>query len=497
MKKTNNLSDTGSITKTGKLSAESVLIISILLISTFVVFLNETLLGVALPVIMEELNIAATVGQWLNTAFMLTMAIVIPTTGYLQQRFSTRTLYSAAMIAFVVGTLLGALSPNFEILLLGRVVQAMGSAIMFPLLMTTIMDLVPEQSRGRIMGNIGIVMSVAPAMGPAVSGLILNSLNWRWLFWVMLPIGVITVVIGSIKLRASHTPNKASIDYLSVLLSALAFGGLVYGLSSFGEAARTQVAFSPWIPVGLGAAFMALFVMRQLKLGAQDRALLNLGTFRAPAFRLGLTLMLVAMLVMFGFGILLPIYIQDALGLDALATGLILLPGGLAMGLLSPVIGGLYDKLGARKLLIPASFFVAAVLWYMTTFDSNTTFWQLLISYLFFMVGIGFFFTPLFSLTMGSVAPNLYSHASATVGSAQQVAGAAGTAIFITVFTIASNSPAASFTTDAQGVTAGAQQAFLLGAIIWLITPVLAFMIREPKRDANSDMAQGKAASTH
>lgn len=480
------MSNTKNLSDTKKLSAESVLIISILLISTFVVFLNETLLGVALPVIMEELNITASVGQWLNTAFMLTMAIVIPTTGYLQQRFSTRFLYMAAMSAFVIGTLLGALSPTFEILLMGRVVQAAGSAVMFPLLMTTIMDLVPEQSRGRIMGNIGIVMSVAPAMGPAVSGLILNSLDWRWLFWMMLPIGVITATIGSIKLRASHTPNKASLDYLSVVLSAFAFGGLVYGLSSFGEAARGAVAVSPWVPVGVGAAFMVLFVVRQIKLGAKDRALLNLNTFKFASFRLGLVLMMVAMLVMFGFGILLPIYIQDGLGLKALDTGLILLPGGLAMGLLSPVIGGLYDKYGARKLLIPASFFVAVVLWYMTTFDANTTFWQLLITYLFFMVGIGFFFTPLFSLTMGSVTPNLYSHASATVGSLQQVAGAAGTAMFITIFTIASTSPIASYTTDAQGVTAGAQQAFMLGAILWLITPVLAFMIRESKRDGSA-----------
>ena len=152
------------------------------------------------------------------------------------------------------------------------------------------------------------------------------------------------------------------------------------------------------------------------------------------------------------------------------------------MGLLSPVIGGLYDKHGARKLLIPASFFVAAVLWYMTTFDNNTTFWQLLITYLLFMVGIGFFFTPLFSLTMGSVAPHLYSHASATVGSLQQVAGAAGTAVFITVFTIAGASATALSATDAEAVTTGTHQAFLLGAIVWLITPVLAFAISEKNR---------------
>ena len=451
------------------------LVISILLISTFVVFLNETLLGVALPIIMQDLSITASVGQWLNTAFMLTMAVVIPTTGYLQQRFPTRVLYMAAMTAFVVGTLLGAFSPNFEILLLGRIVQAMGSAIMFPLLMTTIMDLVPEDSRGRIMGNIGIVMSVAPAMGPAVSGLILNSLNWHFLFWIMLPIGLITGTIGSLKLRSSHTVNKSSIDLPSVLLSVLAFGGLVYGLSSFSEAARGDVAVSPWTFFGGGVLFMVVFVWRQISLAKDDRALLNLQTFKSANFSIGLTLMVVAMLVMFGYIILLPIFMQDGLGLDALTSGLVLLPGGLAMGLLSPVIGSLYDKFGARKLLIPASFFVAVVLGLFTFIGEGSTVWQITVLYLLFMVGIGFFFTPLFSMTMGAVAPHLYSHASATVGSLQQVAGAAGTAIFITVFTIAGGAASGA---GVAAVTMGTHQAFILGSIMWLITPVLAFAIR-------------------
>lgn len=472
------------MTKTNKLAPESVLIISILLISAFVCFLNETLLGVALPAIMQDLNITASVGQWLNTAYMLTMAIVIPVTGYLQQRFSTRALYIAAMSAFVLGTLLGALSSNFEMLLLGRIVQASGAAVMFPLLMTTIMDLVPEESRGKIMGNIGIVMSVAPALGPAVSGVILNSFDWRWLFWFVLPIGVITSTIGALRLRASHTPNKASIDLLSVLLSVVAFGGLVYGLSSFGEAARGEVAVSPWVPVAVGAVVMALFVLRQIALAKHDRALLNLGTFKAGNFRVGIALMLTSMLVMFGFMILLPIYIQDGLGLSAMQTGFILLPGGLAMGLLSPITGAMYDKFGARKLLIPVAFVVAGLLWYMTTFNESTNFWQLVFAYLLFMVAIGFFFTPVFSMTMGAVAPQLYSHASATVGSLQQVGGAAGTAIFITAFTVSSaanggaNSPI--------GVVAGTQQAFILGAILWLATIVLVFLIRENKKDAGA-----------
>lgn len=459
------------------------LIISILLISAFVCFLNETLLGVALPAIMQDLNITASVGQWLNTAYMLTMAIVIPVTGYLQQRFSTRALYIAAMSAFVLGTLLGALAPNFEILLAGRIVQASGAAVMFPLLMTTIMDLVPEQSRGRIMGNIGIVMSVAPALGPAVSGIILNSLDWRWLFWVMLPIGLITSTIGALKLRASHNPNKASIDLISVLFSVLAFGGLVYGLSSFGEAARGEAPISPWIPVAIGAVFMAFFIRRQISLAKTDRALLNLGTFKSGNFRVGIAMMVTSVVVMFGFMILLPIFIQDGLGLTAMQTGFILLPGGLAMGLLSPVTGAMYDKFGARKLLIPASLAVAGLLWYMTTFNADTNFWQLVISYLLFMVAIGFFFTPVFSMTMGSVEPQLYSHASATLGSMQQVGGAAGTAMFITAFTVASTANGSA--ESAAGVVAGTQQAFVLGAVVWLATIVLVFLIREKKVSAH------------
>jgi DHA2 family lincomycin resistance protein-like MFS transporter len=474
------------LTKSEKLSADKVLIISILLISAFVCFLNETLLGVALPAIMQDLDITASVGQWLNTAYMLTMAVVIPITGYLQQRFSTRGLYIAAMSAFVLGTLLGAISPNFEILLLGRIVQASGAAVMFPLLMTTIMDLVPEQSRGRIMGNIGIVMSVAPALGPAVSGIILNSLEWRWLFIVMLPIGLVTSTIGAIKLRASHTPNKASIDLLSVAYSILAFGGLVYGLSSFAEAARGEAVVSPWLVVALGAGFMALFVARQIKLVKTERALLNLRTFKSGNFRSGIALMLISMLVMFGFMILLPIYMQDGLGMSAMTAGFVLLPGGLAMGLLSPVIGALYDKFGARKLLIPASFVVAALLWYMTTFNAETNFWQLIISYLLFMLAIGFFFTPVFSMTMGAVAPELYPHASATVGSLQQIGGAAGTAIFVTAFTLAIANDGGSVS---AGTVDGTQQAFILGAIFWMATIVIALFIREDRKGDASGTA--------
>ena len=166
------------------------LVINLMLAATFVVILNETVIGVAIPRLMEDLNITASTAQWLSTAFMLTMAVVIPTTGFIMQRLSTRAVFILAMSLFSAGTAIAAIAPGFEILLTARIVQASGTAIMMPLLMTTVMTLVPPQARGRTMGNISLVISVAPAVGPTVSGLILSVFDWRFIFILVLPIAI-------------------------------------------------------------------------------------------------------------------------------------------------------------------------------------------------------------------------------------------------------------------------------------------------------------------
>ncbi|MBU6265375.1 MAG: MFS transporter, partial [Actinomycetales bacterium] len=260
------MSTSESPTVSDKLDPRHKVILGVIMVSTFVVFLNETALGVALPQIMKQLNIQPSTGQWLNTAYMLTMAVIIPTTGFLLQRFSTKPMYIAAMTFFTTGTLVAALSQDFFFLLIGRILQASGTAIMMPLLMTTVMVLVPEHLRGRINGNISLVLSAAPALGPAFSGLVLSFLDWRWLFWIMLPIGVVTLIIGTIRISNSQEPRKIPIDVFSVILSAFAFSGLIYGLSSFADAARGVATMSPWIPLGVGVVFFALFLQRQARL---------------------------------------------------------------------------------------------------------------------------------------------------------------------------------------------------------------------------------------
>lgn len=479
-----------------KLPHSSFVIITILLGAAFVTNLNETILGVALPQIMSDLNIQPSTGQWLNTAFLLTMATIIPTMGWLQLRFSTRRLYIWATAIFSVGTLIGGLAPTFEILLTARILQASGTAVMFPLMITTMMVLVPNNLRGRVMGNIGIVMSVAPALGPAVSGLILNFFGWRWLFWLILPIAVFACVAGGRKIVSLGDHAKAKLDVFSVILSAVAFAGLIYGLSSFAEAARGTVQFSPWIPTMIGAAVMVYFVLRQLRLAKEGKAFLDLTIFKVKSYAVSLGLMAIAMVYLFGIGILVPIYVQQSLGMTPLETGFILLPGGLAMGLLSPVIGRLFDKVGSRKLLIPSSFGVSAAIWYMTTFDASTTFVQVLIANSILMISLGFMFTPLFSVSMMRVPMHQYSHGSSITGATQQVFGAAGTALFVTILTIQGLAPTKAGADVQESVAAGVHSAFLVGALLSLIAIAMSFWLDDSKKLIADAMADGNAAPT-
>ena len=269
--------------------------IRLLLISAFVVILNETIMGVAIPRLMASLGVDAVAAQWLTTAFLLTMAVVIPITGFLLQRLHTRTIFVAAMTLFCLGTLVATLAPGLPVLVIARVIQASGTAIMLPLLMTTVMTLVPAESRGKTMGNIMIVISVAPAIGPTISGLILSVLAWRWLFALVLPIAIAALLLGARRIENVTTPREAPLDFGSVLLSAVGFGGGVYGLSLIGTPAAPQ-SFPTWAPLAIGALGVVAFVTRQLILQRHDRALLDLRTFTSRNFTVSVVLMAIMML---------------------------------------------------------------------------------------------------------------------------------------------------------------------------------------------------------
>ncbi|MBW8791244.1 MAG: DHA2 family efflux MFS transporter permease subunit [Rhizobium leguminosarum] len=467
------------------------LVIGLLLISTFVVILNETLMIVALPHLMKDLGITASAAQWLSTAFMLTMAVVIPVTGFLIQRLNTRPVFILAMSLFCLGTLISASAPGFVVLVIGRIVQASGTAVMIPLLMTTIMTLVAPESRGKTMGDISIVISVAPALGPTISGLILSVLHWRWMFLLVLPIALSALALGAARIKNVSVPNKAPIDIPSIFLSAIGFGSFVYGLSGLGEMALHPPVVSPWIPLLLGGAVIAVFIVRQRFLQKENRALLDMRTLTYSRFTIAMAMMAILMMSMFGAFILLPIYLQNVLGLTTLLTGFLLLPGGLIMGLCAPTVGRLFDKYGPKPLVIPGAILLSLALWGLTFIQRDTSFWLLLAAHLTLSVGLAMMFTPLFTVSLGALPPNLYSHGSAMLGATQQVSGAAGVALFVAIMTLRSAALAAGGADLHAMTTGGIKAAFLCGAIISLGAVVAAFFIKKP------DAPSPGAAATH
>ncbi|MEE6289093.1 MDR family MFS transporter [Georgenia sp. MJ173] len=480
-------SPTTPTTADASLSPQVKLVIGVLLVASFVMILNETVMSVAIPRLMTEFSVTAATAQWLTTAFMLTMAVVIPTTGLILTRYSTRSVFIGAMSLFSAGTLLAAVAPVFPVLVAARVIQASGTAIMLPLLITTVLTFVPVSRRGRTMGLISIVIAVAPAVGPTFSGFILANLSWRWMFLAVLPIALVALAVGAALVKNITTPRAVPVDVVSIVLSAVTFGGLIYGLSSIGEATQGNALVSPAIPLGIGTVTLVLFVWRQLRLQRDDAALLDLRPFRSRTFTVGITMMLISMGAMFGTLILLPMYLQNIMGLTTLETGLVLFPGGLTMGLIAPFVGRLFDKVGPRPLVIPGSIVLATALGLMTLLTADSPTWHAVAIHVTLSIGLGFLMTPLMTSALGSVEPALYSHGSAIMNTLQQLAGAAGTALFITIMSTRTAAGLDDGLDPVAAQAAGIHDAFLWGAGVALAAVAISFLVRRPAAPATEE----------
>ncbi len=448
-------------------------VVRLLVLATFVVILNETIMNNAIPRLMTDLRVSERSAQWVSTAFMLAMAAIIPVTGWFLQRVSTRRAYTLAMGIFLTGTTIAMLAPVFPVLLLGRVVQAGGTAVMMPLLMTTLLTVVPERDRGRVMGTVTLAISVAPAMGPVISGLVLQIASWRWLFALVLPIAGAVTWFGLRQLENVGEPETGSIDWPSVVFAALGFGGLVFGLSKFGEGSVTE----PALIVTAGLILIGVFAGRQIRLQRTGTPLLDLRTLLFGAYTKGLILMAVAFLAMLGSMMLLPLYLQNLRHLSPLATGLLVMPGGLAMGLLGPTVGRLFDRFGGRVLVIPASIGITLALAGFTQISLDTPYWQILGLHILLMLSLATAFTPVFTLSLGALPEHLYSHGSSMLATLQQVAAAFGTALVITVMSSHSTALIAHGTNPLTAGMDGLRMAFVVSAALSVLVIVAAILL--------------------
>ncbi|MGC5627761.1 MDR family MFS transporter [Georgenia sp. Z1344] len=473
-----------------RVTGRVVAVLAVLVLAALVAMLNETALSVALPAVMGDLHVSAAVGQWLTTGFLLTMAIVIPTTGYLLRRFTTRALFGAALAVFLLGTVTAAVAPSFGLLLAGRVLQAGGTAIILPQLMATTLSTVPARHRGTVMGLNAVVISAAPALGPTISGFVVESFGWRWLFLGMIPIAAVLLVASLIVLHTDGATRRPPFDLASVLLSAVAFGGIVYALSTLGALVDGDVV--PAIALVVGAAGLLLFVRRQLGLartsGAPllDIAPLSVGVFRRSTIIIGL-----CMATMLGTVIVLPLHLVGAMGVDALTTGLLLLPGGLVQGVISPLAGRIFDAHGPRPLVIPGAFLLLGGQAWLSTIGVDTSLTVVVAAHVVFCVGMACLMTPLMTVSLGSLPRDLYGHGSAIVNTVQQLSGAVGTGVFVAVMTIGIGlADAGASAGDTQAL--GTRAAFVVGIVAGLVAVAMSFTIRAG-RDSASTTTDGPA----
>jgi len=404
--------------------------LSVLLLGAFISILNQTLINIALPHLMTDFNMSATTAQWLSTAYMLVNGVLIPITAFLIATFGTRALFLSAMGFFTIGSVVCAIAPTFSVLLIGRILQAVGAGILMPLVMNVFLTVFPPERRGAAMGTMGIAMIFAPAVGPTLAGWIVEHYTWRILFIMMVPLGVIDILLAIRWLGNVNRPTFPKFDAWGAITSTLGFGGLLYGFSEAGSQ-----GWSSFTVIGfllLGAIFIALFVWRELRV---EEPLLELRVFKYNIFTLTTIIGSAINLTMFGGMILLPIYLQNIRGFTPLEAGLLMLPGALLMGVMSPISGALFDRIGARPLAIIGLVITAITTWEFTLLTSDTTYSHIMLLYTVRSFGMSFMMMTVQTAGLNQVPLRLSSHATAMSNTIRQIAGSIGTALLVTVMT--------------------------------------------------------------
>lgn len=450
------------------------LVVGVLLIGSFVALLNQTLLVTALPHIMADLQVDANLAQWLTTAFLLVNGVMIPTTAFLMEKFSTRRLYLASMLLFAAGTLLAALAPNFAVLIAGRIIQSAGAGIMMPLMQTVMLIIFPVSKRGAAMGMVGLVISFAPAIGPTLGGWLVDHYTWRSLFYLVFPISILTVIISYFSLKNVMEVSNPRADVPSILLSSLGFGGLLYGFSMAGTAGWGSL--SVIISIVVGAVTLTAFIWRQLGIA---KPLLEFRVFKQPLFTLATILSMILFMGLIGGETLLPLYIQNVRGDSALSSGLLLLPGAVIMGLMSPVSGICYDKFGAKPLAVIGFliFSLGNIPFFLLASSTSLTFLTVLYSVR--MLGMSMTMMPLMTASMNILPHHLLAHGTAMSNTMRQMAGAIGTAFLISIMSGAAASSSAQ--TPTMTMLDGMNRAFLASFILGILGIILSFLIKEQR----------------
>ncbi|WP_155431103.1 MDR family MFS transporter [Secundilactobacillus folii] len=480
----------------GKHYSRTMMII-ILLVGTFCTVLNQTILATAFPTIMNAFNISTATVQWLTTGFMLVNGIMIPVSAWLSTRFNTKWLYISAMAIFFIGTVVAYIAPNFSVLLTGRLIQGVGVGITQPLLQTIMLSIFPPERRGTAMGVAGIVIGLAPAIGPTLSGWVIDNFSWRDLFGMIIPIMALVLVASFIWMHPVLPTNKKGIDVLSVILSTIGFGSVLYGFSSVGNDGWGSATVIGFLIVGV--IFVALFVWRQLKM---KHPFLEMRVYRSIPFTISAILSSVSMMAMVGVEMVIPLYLQIVKGMSAFDSGLTLLFGALMMGVMSPITGRAVDRFGAKRLSIMGMLLLTlgSIPFIFITKDTPTAY--IVVLYAVRMFGIAMAMMPSTTVGMNALPVNLIGHGTAVNNTQRQIASSVGTAVLISILTNVTNNNMPgksllktnplSYKDQAINATlSGYHAAFIIATIFCVLALITAFFMKNRGSASDYPVADG------
>ena len=415
-------------------------ILAAMLFGMFIAILNQTLLNVALPKINTEFNISASTGQWLMTGFMLVNGILIPISAFLFNKYSYKKLFIIGLVLFTIGSLICAISMNFPVMMSGRILQAIGAGILMPLGSNVIVTIFPPEKRGVAMGTMGIAMILAPAIGPTLSGYIVQNYDWNLMFYGMFFIGLVAIAVGFFWFRLYQRTTNPKADVPGIIYSTIGFGALLYGFSEAGNKGWGSTEIVSMFIIGI--IFITLFVIRELRMKAP---MLNLEVLKYPTYTLTTVINMIVMMSLYGGMILLPIYLQNLRGFSALDSGLLMLPGALVMGALGPIAGKLLDTIGIKPLAIFGIGVMTYATWELTKLNMDTPYLSIMGIYVLRSFGMAFIMMPIMTAGMNALPARLISHGNAFVNTMRQLAGSIGTAILVTVMTTQTTNHVAAF----------------------------------------------------
>lgn len=451
----------------------------VLMIGGFMGLFSETALNMALTDIMADFQVSAATVQWLTTGYLLVMACIVPASSYLIKWFNTKSLIMTGVILSFIGVMVGALAPNFIMLLIGRIIQALGTGVLLPIMVTVLMLIFPIQKRGAVMGIMGLVITAGPALGPTLSGVIISASSWHFIFWISALMYLVVLLMAISKTEDVGDITKPKIDILSILLSTITFAGLIFALSSMAEASFSNIIV--WLPLIFGVVSLSIFIVRQFKI---DSPMLDLRVFKYPMFVVGAAMVFITILCILSTGILLPLYLKGALLYSSVIAGLILLPGDAVNLILSPVIGSLFDRFGARYFGIVGFLlmFIAAIT-FTLTISASTPVWVIIIAFIIFFIGISMVMMPAQTNALNQLPHHLYADGSATITTLIQIGGSAGTAIAITIYTTAMKSFSKAYPSVGEEavLSHGVQFTFIFITLLTIIGIILSLCVKRTR----------------